>query len=342
MSATRHWQYKRRTRGGGGVNGVSVPNATPNVPCPSGNDDDFQAEWGVGGNAAGDVYVSISACRSVRKVLANGTVVQFAGRQSLGDWVGLCSGSILFLDNYSERHVWCGDGGPATNAQLVGPGELAVLADGSVVFTDRVTVRRVSPSGTITSLVGNGDYALPASNFTTITGLAADAVSGTIYFSDMERNNVYVVTRTGTGPTGYSAPFPVAGVSVSGHTGDGGPATAAALAGPISLSLFADVLYIAEFYGDCVRAVNVTSGIIDTVVGSAPPPRGAAPRRGEHVSARSLTFALGPGFLDVVAVPSFVDRLDFRSWDVTPVAGTGLSVMDVRCGCWPRPPVACH
>jgi hypothetical protein len=51
-----------------------------------------------------------------------------------------------------------GDGGDATDAQLNNPIDVAVTADGGYLIVDRVNnrVRRVSPSGTITTVAGTG------------------------------------------------------------------------------------------------------------------------------------------------------------------------------------------
>jgi len=51
-----------------------------------------------------------------------------------------------------------GDGGPAVDAELDDPGELTVGADGTIYFVDggNDRVRAVSPSGTITTVAGDG------------------------------------------------------------------------------------------------------------------------------------------------------------------------------------------
>jgi NHL repeat len=53
-----------------------------------------------------------------------------------------------------------GDGGPATAAQLNGPIGVAVAADGGILIADynNSRVRRVSPTGTITTIAGSGTY----------------------------------------------------------------------------------------------------------------------------------------------------------------------------------------
>ena len=52
-----------------------------------------------------------------------------------------------------------GDGGPATQAHLDSPSDIAALADGGFLIADAGNrVRRVLPDGTITTIAGNGQY----------------------------------------------------------------------------------------------------------------------------------------------------------------------------------------
>ena len=58
----------------------------------------------------------------------------------------------------TEGSGYGGDGGPAASAQLRSPGPIATAADGTVLFIDQneTVVRRISPSGTITTVAGGG------------------------------------------------------------------------------------------------------------------------------------------------------------------------------------------
>ena len=73
----------------------------------------------------------------VRKVSATGTITTVAGTGQAG---------------------FGGDGGPATSAQLDQPHNVAVLAAGGFLIADagNARVRRVSPSGTISTVAGSG------------------------------------------------------------------------------------------------------------------------------------------------------------------------------------------
>lgn len=83
-----------------------------------------------------------------------GLLVSDAARNQILEWhdgtVSVVAGDGL--EGFS------GDGGPAVDAELNDPGELAVGADGTIYFVDEGNdrVRAVSPAGTITTVAGNG------------------------------------------------------------------------------------------------------------------------------------------------------------------------------------------
>ncbi len=83
-----------------------------------------------------------------------GLLVSDAARNQILEWrdgtVSVVAGAGL--EGFS------GDGGPAVDAELNGPAELAVGADGTIYFVDggNDRVRAVSPAGTITTVAGDG------------------------------------------------------------------------------------------------------------------------------------------------------------------------------------------
>ncbi len=163
-----------------------------------------------------------------------------------------------------------GDGGPATAAQLNAPMDVAVGHDGSLFIADRDNsrVRRVGPDGIITTVAGNGVYGFsgdggPATaaslNLRSVT--IAVGPDGSLYISEGESNRIRRVTPDGIITT-------VAGNGVRGFSGDGGPATAARLAFPSSVSVAADgAFYIADFSNVRIRRVGL-DGIITTLAGN--------------------------------------------------------------------------
>ena len=89
----------------------------------------------------GELYVSDSQNRRIRKVALNGIVTTVAGTGAS------CTPTQA-----------CGDGGQAANAQISFPTDVAFAADGSFYIFDAQSarVRKVAPNGVITTAVGNG------------------------------------------------------------------------------------------------------------------------------------------------------------------------------------------
>jgi len=186
----------------------------------------------------------------VRRVFADGTIRTVAGTGWFGD---------------------SGDGGPATAASFKDPIGVAVLPDGSFLIADAGAgrVRRVSPTGIITTVAGNGTRGFSgdggpatAAEIFDPNGLAG-LPDGGFLIADGD----YVVRRVfpdGTITT-------VAGTGVPGFSGDGGPATAAQLNVPYSVAVTPDGGFlIADSGNRRVRRVSPT-GIITTVAGTGVP-----------------------------------------------------------------------
>jgi sugar lactone lactonase YvrE len=185
------------------------------------------------------------------------------------------SGNIYIADSYDHRvrkvdavtHIittiagtgtfgLSGDGGPATAAQIYYPSDVALDSAGDVFFTDYSNKRlcKVDTSGVISTFLTT--TATPYS-------LAIDA-SDNVYFLSADRAYKY------THSTGLTAI--IAGGSISGMAGDGGPGTAALLNGPMGISVDgAGNAYIADTYNARIRRVDATTGVITTVVGSGTP-----------------------------------------------------------------------
>jgi sugar lactone lactonase YvrE len=194
---------------------------------------------GIAVDDRGDLYIADTRNNRVREVMPAGTIKTIAGTGVAG---------------------FSGDGGPATAARLDRPAGVAVDAHGDVYIADRFNsrVRKVSPSGTITTVAGNGRNVLPvvdgkatATPLSNPFGVAVDA-KGNLYISNGP--NVYevspggaIVTIAGLGPT-----------QTSKGMGDGGPATSATLATSDATGLAFDRkgdLYIADCADAAVREI---------------------------------------------------------------------------------------
>ena len=169
-----------------------------------------------------------------------------------------------------------GDGGQATSASLASPNSVAVDASGNLYIADISNrVRKVSPSGIITTVAGNGTQGFSGDGGPAISaslnepyGLAVDA-SGNLYISDLANNRIRKITPGGTISTiaGIGPSCPASGPPCGGFSGDGGKATSAALNNPRGVALDASGnFYIADTDNSRIRKVS-PAGIITTVAG---------------------------------------------------------------------------
>jgi uncharacterized protein (TIGR03437 family) len=203
---------------------------------------------GVAVDAAGNWYIADTLNNAVRKVSLNGTISNYAGNGGAGS---------------------SGDGSAATSAQLNAPQGLAVDASGNLFIADTMNakVRKVSASGTITTVVGSGTPgfggdggAAASAQLNLPVGVAVDS-SGNLYIADFGNSRVRKVSTNNTIAT-------VAGNGSAGYSGDGGPAAKAQLNGPQAVAVdAAGNLYIADTGNNAIREVTA-AGLISTVAGN--------------------------------------------------------------------------
>jgi uncharacterized protein (TIGR03437 family) len=204
-------------------------------------------------DSAGNIYIADYSFR-IRKVTTDGVIRTIAGNGVAGN---------------------SGDGGPASQATIGQVNGIAADQSGNLYLATTPSsgvapapfaslVRKISGNGTITSVVGNGTTGYggdggPATAAQLSSALAVTVDSaGNLYIGDYSR--VRKVSVNGTIST-------VAGLTVSGWSGDGGPATAAAIGGTYGVAVDSDGnLFIAD-WANC-RIRKVTAGIITTVAGN--------------------------------------------------------------------------
>jgi trimeric autotransporter adhesin len=191
----------------------------------------------------GNLY--ISGDHRIRKVDKDGIITTFAGTGE-------------------ARHS--GDEGPATSAQLREPDQITFDARGNLYVGDFTSVRKIDPSGTITTVAGTGRFGFsgdggPATEAKlTASDVALDG-KGNMYISDTEHHRIRMVNKDGIIHT-------VAGTGKEGYSGDGGPATKASLNLPIGIALDEEGnLFIACHHNNRVRMVD-RNGKITTVAGT--------------------------------------------------------------------------
>lgn len=162
-----------------------------------------------------------------------------------------------------------GDGGPASSAQVFNAHGIAFDSSGNLYIadTDNQRIRKVSRSGIISTVAGNGTEGFrgdggPATSagLGNPWGVALDP-SGNLYIADSANCRVRKVDSSGIITT-------VAGKGTHGFSGDGGPATAAELGYTRDVALDSSGnLYIVDEDYDRVRRVD-NSGIITTAAGN--------------------------------------------------------------------------
>jgi len=193
-------------------------------------------------DAAGDLYIADVGNNRVRKVNTSGIISTVAGSGTSG---------------------YSGDGGAATAAELFSPDGMAFDTSGNLYFSDSYNnvVRKVSTTGTITTVVGNGlgaglgtggytgdGGAATACELFTPAGLATDS-AGNLFISDRGNNVIRKVNSAGIITT-------IAGNHTAGSSGDGGPATACEFQNQVGIALGGGSLYIADYGNSRIRKIT--------------------------------------------------------------------------------------
>ena len=187
-----------------------------------------------------------------------------------------------------------------------------------VLFLTLGLARSANAQDIITTVAGGGPNNLPAvSANVNPEGVAVDA-AGNFYIADSVQDRVFKVDTSGQLTV-------VAGIGISGFSGDGGPATSASLALPTGVAVDgAGNLFIADRNNNRIRKVD-TSGIITTVAGN-----GISGFSGDGAPATSAGLALPNGVAVDGSGNFFIaDRANQRirkvdpSGIITTVAGNG-------------------
>ena len=222
-----------------------------------------------------------------------------------------------------------GDGGPAIRALLNNPFDIAFTVDGDMIFSDTFNhcIRRVdSKTGIISNVTGTGERGFAGDGGPASAALLNEPYgvvvhrSGTIFFADRLNKRVRAIAPTGRIDT-------IAGDGSGQYSGDGGQAYLAGLAEPNGLTFdpTQSHLYIADVADHRVRAVNLRTGIIQTVAGTGEAKHdgdGGPATQAGIFGARAVAFAPDGSLYVMERQGSSIRRI--RDGIVETVAGTPI------------------
>jgi sugar lactone lactonase YvrE len=212
-------------------------------------DAELGSPYGIAIDAADNLWIADSDNNVIRRVdAATGRITTVAGTSAAG---------------------YSGDNGPATGSKLNYPYDVVVDSSGNAYVADyeNQRIRKIAAAtGVITTVVGNGKRddtgdGGPATSAALYdpTGVAIDTSGNLLIAQDL-------LVRKVSAQTGIIST--VAGNGDVAFSGDGGPATSAAI-GVISVAVdAADDLFISDYLASRVRRVDARTGIINTVAGN--------------------------------------------------------------------------
>ena len=162
---------------------------------------------GVAVDSGGNVYIADTGNNVIRKINTSGSITTVAGNNAEG---------------------YSGDNGAATNATLYAPSGVAVDSAGNLYIADTNNnrIRKVSTSGTITTIAGTGTAGYTGDNGAATSATLNKPVGCR---SGQHRQSLYRRHGQRCGPhdSDLGTISTIAGNGSAGYSGDGGPATSA-------------------------------------------------------------------------------------------------------------------
>jgi streptogramin lyase len=206
----------------------------------------FDTPYGVAVDGAGNVFVADYDNNTIRKITLSGVVTTLAG--SAADSAGSADGT-------------------GAAGRFCGPNGVAVDGAGNVLVADywNDTIRKVTPSGVVTTLAGSAglsgsaDGTGAAARFFLPVGVAVDG-TGNVFVAD-GNNTIRKITPTGVVATLAGS----AGLSGSAD----GTGAAASFSWPQGVAVDgAGNVFVADSQNNAIRKIS-TSGVVTTIVGVA-------------------------------------------------------------------------
>jgi sugar lactone lactonase YvrE len=246
------------------------------VTTLAGSEASFKNPTGVAVDSSGNVYVADTNNNRIRKIDGSGVVSTLTGNGSsyysdgvsvtgaLSSFIGFTmdsSGTMYMIDDYKivkitsnfTASILAGSDtfghvdGSGTSARFYSPEGIAIDSARNLYVTDCTEIRKVTPSGTVSTLAGG---------FSRLLGIAVDG-SGTVYVADVNARKILKVSASGSVST-------LAG-SGNSHSTDGS-ASSASFNTPQGIAVDgAGNVYVTD--DNFIRKID-TSGTVTTIAGS--------------------------------------------------------------------------
>jgi trimeric autotransporter adhesin len=244
----------------------------PTSPCGDGGkatNAQLTSPYAVATDSAGNVYIADTGDNRIRVVNMQSKAIRIAGVTiKVGAIETIAGNGNICLSPTSA----CGDGGPATSANLYSPQGVAVDAHGNVFFSDTGDhrVRLITGGGTIEAYAGNGNFCnlaagcgdggpATSANLTSPWQVSVDG-SDNLYIADAPENKIRMVNAKGMISS-------VAGDGTQGFNGNNIPPLNAELNSPrgVFINSTTGNFLIADTGNQMVR--QVASNLINTWAG---------------------------------------------------------------------------
>lgn len=239
----------RRVVANGGVNTLAGGAGLPGSTNATGTAARFNAPSGIAVDSNRNVFVSDTGNHTIRKITSSGVVTTLAGNPGV-------PGSA---------------DGTGASATFSSPGQLTLAPNGDLIVCDtgNHTLRRISPSGTVTTFAGSPgsagttDATGTAARFNSPGGVVFNA-AGELFVADSGNHSIRRISATGVTST-------FAGTSGTPGSADG-TGTSARFNQPGSITInSAGTLLVADTGNHTIRSIN-PAGLVTTISGSAGSP----------------------------------------------------------------------
>ena len=244
---------------------------------------------------------------------------------------GLAQTGIITTIAGCDTSRFSGDGGIADTSCLNFP-YCVFKVSNNLFIADALNnrIRKIDlNTNIITTIAGTGDFSYsgdggPATNAALFlpSGIFIDS-NNNLYIADAGNHRI----RKIDGSTGIIST--VGGSGSPGYSGDGSLATEAMLNGPSGVYVtHNEDIYISEYYNNCIRKIDHSSGIITTIAGTGT--SGYSGDNGPAVNAllsapMNLYGDLDGNIVFVDSWNSVIRKIDLNTGVISRVAGTGVN-----------------